>query len=225
MPETEPLELCKLVDTPDTKVYTMSIAPFQEQKFFDRVYAGVSRERRAKTDKMQFLKGKCLSLGVEYLLQQVCRSFDLNYRMLQQVTDEYGKPGFDQCPYHFNLSHSGEQVMCVMSRFPVGCDVERVRWRDMGIGDRFFSDKEKTMLKNCGNETERQQLFFKLWTLKESFMKCTGLGFHLPLKDFSIEFDSDKIRVEQSVDDANYSLYASSADGYQYAWCVRGKLI
>lgn len=221
MPETEPLELCKLVDTLDTKVYTMSIVPFQEQKFFDQVYAQVSQERRAKTDKMQFLKGKCLSLGVEYLLQQACGDFGLDYHQQKLVTDEFGKPRFDQCLYHFNLSHSGEQVMCVMSRFPVGCDVERIRSRDMDIGDRFFSQQEQAMLKGCGNEEEKQKLFFKLWTLKESFMKCTGLGFHLALKDFSIVFYGDKIRVEQKLDGANYSLEASCKEGYQYAWCIK----
>ena len=136
------------------------------------------------------------------------------------MTDELGKPWFVGCPYHFNLSHSGWQAMCVMSKFPVGCDVERRRNLDRDIGERCFSERERQLLQQCGEEA-KEELFFKLWTLKESFMKCTGLGFHLALKDFSIVFERDKIGVEQTVDEGSYSLYERFVDGYQYAWCIR----
>ena len=220
MLEIGPLELCKLVNTPDTKVYTMSVDQFKDKGLYDEVYGVLHQNRKEKIDAMKFPKGRYLSMGVEYLLMQATWDFRLNYQELRQVTGELGKPGFAECPYYFNLSHSGWQAMCVMSKFPVGCDVERQRKLDRGIGEKCFSEQERLLLQQCGEE-DKEELFFKLWTLKESFMKCTGLGFHLALKDFSIVFDRDRIRVEQTVDDGNYHLYGHSADGYQYAWCVR----
>lgn len=76
------------------------------------------------------------------------------------TTNPYGKPLLlppppsPPPPPHFNLSHSGDVVMCVLAEDPVGCDVERVVL-----------------------EPGRDRAFYEAWTHREARLKALGCGF------------------------------------------------
>lgn len=189
---------------------------------FDTLYSSVSPLRREKTDRMRLLNGKCLSLGVESLLMRACLDFGIDYSAAEITVSERSKPGFKDIPVYFSLSHSGNRAMCVMSDLPAGCDVEKINGVNPSIAERFFSAEENAALRSCVSVREREELFFTLWTLKESFMKCTGLGFSLPLNAFSVSVTPEGISVDQTVDDSRYALFSRDpGDGYRYAWCVK----
>ena len=108
--------------------------------------------------------------------------------------------------------------MCSVSDSDVGCDVERIRPIDLEIAKRYFFGTEYEAIAD-EEEDSRYDMFYRFWTLKESFMKATGLGFGIPLDSFRITLGKD-IRVEQKVDDREYHLTEFSAsDGYRYACC------
>lgn len=204
-----------------TTAYFADISPLSDASLFSRVYESVSSERKAKTDRMRFMKDKILSLGAEYLLMCACRDFGIDYRDERIVTGECSKPFFTFSPYFFNLSHSGERAMCIMSRFPAGCDVEKVATPDIKIAERFFAADEYDLINSCSTPKEQNAMFFRIWTLKESFVKCTGQGFHLPPDSFSIQL-ADGIKVRQTYDGGEYSFFENHFDdGYRYACCIR----
>ena len=121
---------------------------------------------------------------------------------------------------NFNISHSGTKVMCAVSENDIGCDVEQITDIDMEIAKRFFFAEEYRALKSCPGKAEKNDLFFRYWTLKESFMKATGLGFMLALDDFCILPGGDDISVRQSVDKREYHFREFFLnDGYRYAVC------
>ena len=179
-------------------IYIADVLPLNDDGLFGRIYSSVSDERRNKTDSLRSRKDKNLSLGVEYLLMHSCRK-----------------------PY-FNLSHSGGKAVCAVSDYPVGCDVEHKRNISMNIASRFFCEEEIRLIESQGNEDLAREMFFRLWVLKESFMKCTRLGFALPLNGFSVLPDGDEILLKQSVDTDGYSFYEYTCDdSYRYACCVK----
>ena len=202
------------------RVYTMPVDWLYDEEKFKAAYAAVSPSRRLKVDRMKFQKGKCLSLGAELLLGHACKEFGVEYGAQTVCENEYGKPQFQNSPWHFNLSHSGKRVLCVMGSRPLGCDVQRMGKWDGEIAKRFFHPKENRLIDACQNEEQKQRIFYRLWTLKESFMKCCGLGFHLPLKDFAITFDNGKILLQQDRVAGEYEFFEKSIGEYQYAWCV-----
>ena len=91
--------------------------------------------------------------------------------------DKNGKPAFvEPQALHFNLSHSGGDVMAAFSGDPVGFDIERRgRAREFeAIAKRFFLPEEAEAVLNAGGG--REDVFLKIWTAKEAMVKLTGEG-------------------------------------------------
>lgn len=201
-----------------TKVYMASTKELEDEQVFWNLYHLVSQKRREKIDKLRFMKDKRLSLAAELLLK---KALELNgIKEYEMESDENGKPFLaGMASVRFNLSHSDERVMCVVSDQDTGCDVEKMRDSDYKIAKHFFTDEECKMLEEKEGE-ERKELFFRLWTLKESFMKATGLGMKLSLKDFSFTIKEDQIIVCQKVNREQYYFKEYDLkDGYKYAVC------
>ena len=209
-------------DSIKVRVYTSDVSALYAKDLFDALYLSVSDTRKNKIDSMRFQKDKCLSLGVEILLMRACRDFGSEYKSLTCLTGSNGKPFFDNCALRFNLSHSGTKVMCIMSEAEAGCDCEKVQPVTRDIAGRFFTASENAALAACKDDAERQDLFYRMWTLKESFMKCTSLGFRLPLSSFSIDLVNSKPVVKNHPDAEKYSLFElEEHDGYRFAYCVK----
>ncbi len=82
-----------------------------------------------------------------------------------------GKPFFENLDIHFNLSHSGGEIVAAFSEAPVGIDIESPgRTRDfLGIARRFFHPHEAALI---FGESD----FLRLWTAKEAMLKLAGTG-------------------------------------------------
>lgn len=204
--------------------YIADTSTLADNAIFNRLYSLTSNERKRKTDSLRYGKDKCLSVGVETLLMSACRDFGIDYASQQIDYDDYKKPFFTNGNVYFNLSHSESRAMCVMADRPVGCDVEKIADIDLDIARNFFFSKELDTIENCTAQTEKYDTFFRLWTLKESFMKCTGLGFHLPLNEFEVSVQDCEPTVRQNVDNSTYKFYEWNADdGYKYAVCIKNQ--
>lgn len=97
---------------------------------------------------------------------------------------------------YFNLSHSGEYVVCAFSDSEIGVDIEKIRLERMGVARRFFHPEEIRALEETG-EDGRQELFFKYWSVKESFLKYKGTGLRCPLSSFAVSDGNGRIRIRQ----------------------------
>ncbi len=133
-------------------------------------------------------------------LEYICKN-----RPIQFEYGQNGKPYLKgQKDLFFNLSHSGRWVVCALSHHEVGCDIERAEPRKSTkkIAARFFTDEERSFIDSCADKDPDGGLsaFYRLWTLKESFLKVTGYGLALPLKDFCIIISTESISVKQDLD-------------------------
>lgn len=87
----------------------------------------------------------------------------------------------------FNLSHSGRRIaIAVSSGAVVGIDIEKIRPspRLVRVAQRFFAAEEAASLAAL-SQKDRATAFFRLWTLKEAFIKTTGRGLSQRLNRFA----------------------------------------
>ncbi|MBQ1411098.1 MAG: 4'-phosphopantetheinyl transferase superfamily protein [Oscillospiraceae bacterium] len=200
------------------QLYYADVSALADPQLFRRLYHSVSGMRREKVDHIRPTAGKLLSLGAGALLEASLAALGVHWPQLMQ--DANGKPylpGRDDL--FFNISHSGKHVLCAVSDREIGCDVEKTGLARLALAKRCFCEAEYQALLRCPDAATRDRLFFWYWTLKESFLKATGLGFRLPLNAFCICTEAEQIIVRQSVDARNYSFCSFSGEDYQYAVC------
>lgn len=182
----------------------------------------VDAARLQKTDRYRMENDRYRSLAAGILFRHALRQCGFNPDEILIKEGQKGKPEIVNIPgLYFNLSHSGDRAMCILSAAEVGCDVEKIDTdrKVMDIASHFFSQSEKELL-NSVPETERCELFFRLWTLKESFLKYTGEGLSLTLDSFSVVIGQGKICAErQNVPECVSFFEPELHDGYRYACC------
>ena len=122
------------------------------------------------------------------------------------ATGPNGKPELQgSTDVHFNISHSGEWVVCALAPFPIGIDVERLRPVNPGLAERFFTPFEFASLQALQPD-ERTVKFIELWTLKESFLKAIGRGLTRNLNSFSVEPHDELFVITNDDSSGEYRL-------------------
>ena len=133
-----------------------------------------------------------------------------------------GKPTFTtKDNLHFNISHSGQWVVCALASGPVGVDVERLRKVNSGLAERFFSPDEVATIRALPPENQTKK-FIQLWALKESFLKAIGRGLTRNLNSFSIHARQDGmycITGDDSAGEFHLKLFDIEPD-YMLAACA-----
>ena len=207
----------------DTKVYFADITSLKDDAIFSEYYAKMPQYRREKIDRCKLRDDKIRSLGAGILQSRALWSFGID----KNIEIEFGKNGK---PFlkgikdvYFNLSHSGDLVMCAISMREIGCDVETVRKSRFGVEKRFFTPEECDFVGRGESEEEKNERFFKIWTLKESLIKANGAGLSLSLGDFSVVSDG-KVISSLNFDGKTYVFYEvdTGDEGYKSAICVLG---
>lgn len=156
--------------------------------------AKVDSTRREKIMRLSQASKQKVSLAAGLLLQYAVQEYATTEPVLLEVTLQdilsaitipqdlaytyggNGKPYFAELPIYFNLSHSGDYVLCAVADVEVGADIQRMEDIDFErIASRFFSEKECEVLHQAGAE-EAKHLFYQLWARKEAYGKLTGEG-------------------------------------------------
>lgn len=204
------------------KVYIAGTEALKDTVLFQKRYREVPESRREKIDRICSEQDKRLSLGAWLLLQKGLADYGIDVKNIRLGYGVNGKPFLKDYPdLFFNLSHSGERVMCAVSAHEIGCDVEKIKENNLKVAKRFFQEKEYEQIINQETPQKRLEMFYRMWTLKESFMKVTGMGMKLPLDSFMIEISEEKITVWQEDKPENYFFKEYNLqDGYKYACCA-----
>lgn len=203
-----------------TSVYAADVTVLQDPALFDAAYRLATPERKLKTDRYRQQKDQWLSLGAELLLRHGLRQAGVAFPTAFSK-EKAGKPCLPDNPVYFNLSHSGKWALCVISEQEAGCDVEAIRPDNLSIA-RCFAKEEYEDILSRRDPLERLILLTRYWTLKESFMKATGLGMQLPLQSFRI-VTGPPVTVIRSCDEQRYGFAEyDTLPGYRCALCTAG---
>ena len=209
------------------------VLPLEDTAAYASLYEMVSSERKRSADSFRFMKDRRLSVGASALLDAGLKEFGLRERDMIYGRSEYGKPFFRNAPdIHFSISHSATKVAVAVSDREVGCDIEQVitaRLSDrsavqeaakcLEMAGRFFTSEEHMAMKAMESPSERIRMFYRCWTLKESYMKATGLGMTLAPDSFSVLSALDGSACIPGSDFVFFT--PGSFDGYECALCCR----
>lgn len=135
-------------------------------------------------------------LGEMIARYAICILSDCSNSQIVFDIGTYGKPKLKFPKGHFfNISHSGDWVVCAISDNEVGIDIEQIKETKTKVAKRFFSSEEYKIIKQCKTTEDQKKMFYTLWTLKESYVKADGRGLSLLLNSFSISFNDKDITL------------------------------
>lgn len=204
-----------------TVVYAACVTELKNEAIYKKAYKNVSMERQKKADSFRFQKDKILSIGSELLLKQGLSDLGINIKDISYRYGENGKPYLhDMENVHFNISHSEDVVICAISPEKTGCDIEKTGKYSLETAERFFHNSEYELILSQGDDRLKQEMFFRLWTLKESYIKMTGSGLRIPLNSFYVSFKDNKVILEQNLPYGKcYFQEMDLFDGYKSSLC------
>ncbi|MCQ2455144.1 MAG: 4'-phosphopantetheinyl transferase superfamily protein [Clostridia bacterium] len=200
-------------------IYALDVTAFEDKAVFEKIYNTLSAERKKKIDCLKQENDKRLSLGAGILLKFALKKAGIeNFDI---VKGENGKPYLKNSKIYFNLSHSKKMAVCIVAPFEVGCDIEKIDKANIKIAKNFFDENE---YKDIITSDDKNDKFYRYWTLKESFIKAVGCGFKIPLKDFRISIE-DRITVSKKGQNTDYRFFETDKiKGYRLSVCGLGDL-
>lgn len=133
-------------------------------------------------------------------------------------TDAFGKPRLPG-GLSFNLSHAGDHAVLATANGDVGVDIERRRDIDcMRIARRFFHPDEYAFLRA---QADPAYAFFRIWTLKESYVKALGRGFGTAFSSFCVLPDDQSGAAFAGETPFCFRRYDDAFDGYCLSVCAK----
>lgn len=205
-------------------LYSLNIRPIKYCYSLESLFSNLHPQKVSQIRKYIRTDDQWRSALAELLLRDVIHAeCKLDRDEIIFCEKAHGKPILNDHPnFHFNVSHSGDWIVCVTAPYPVGIDVQLIKSVSEGLAQRFFTAEE---YHSIAIKTGKSRLhhFFKIWVLKESYIKMIGLGMNLPLNSFAVEVNNktDHARVlYSSVSDPAFLKLYDFVPEYQLAVCA-----
>ena len=176
------------------KWYKYNIRDLTDEEYI-KWYLLISEEKRHHVDRFRFVEDKKRTVVGEMLARKAISEWcGVTPETIAFGVKERGKPYAKDLAAEFNISHSGDWVVCAVDDKPIGIDVEQIRPIDLKVVKHICTDNEINYLfehvpteKDFKYTTDVKILtrFFEIWTKKEAYGKCIGDGLLCKVKEDS----------------------------------------
>uniref|UniRef100_A0A0K0DTD3 L-aminoadipate-semialdehyde dehydrogenase-phosphopantetheinyl transferase n=1 Tax=Strongyloides stercoralis TaxID=6248 RepID=A0A0K0DTD3_STRER len=219
------------------------------EKNFKLGIQAVTKEEFEKICRFRYREDSLASLAGKLILRQMAKKFtNFSWNEIKFDRTERGKPFLSFPPvttFGMNISHQGDYVAFVSScSSNVGVDCMRLDVsRNNKTADEYINSMSKSaspnelrIMKTQPTDIMKMTVFYRIWCLKESFLKATGQGIinDLSTIDFQINtserykpgvfIKSTKVNVDGK-NETNFQFEESFIDSnHMVAVCYNSKL-
>ena len=208
-----------------TAIYLASVSCLADENLFAAAYRKATGPRREKADKLRMEKDKRLCLGAELLLRYALGKSGAGEEPLEFSYGADGKPFLSDGRAQFSISHSGTYVLCAVGERELGCDIEQIQAVDLQLAKRFFTEGEYASLCEIQNPAGREDAFYRLWTLKESYLKAIGTGIKQSLDSFEIVRGENITLLPAEENKTWHFTEYKNIPGYACALCAKEEIV
>ena len=176
------LSILNMIDVFYTRIKE-EMPPSVYSKYLGRIPAPLQKRN------LRFIRwqDRHANLFGKILLIEALQKYGYDASCLNQLTfDQYNRP-FLFPEIDFNISHSGEMVVCAIGAgIKLGIDVEGIKPVDF----ENFRDVMTTEQWEIINRSDYPfKTFFTYWAIKESVIKADRRGLSIPLTDIQVQDD------------------------------------
>lgn len=194
-----PQELNKITleDLGQNKIQIWSCFLDQTEQIVSGCYSILSNEEKSRAGKLKFTELRnrwVLSRGVLRLL--LSNYYNCSPKEMKFIFNEFSKPLLSKVlngnEISFNLAHSDNLAVYIFSQNRrIGIDLEKTQdLADMeALTELFLNEYEKKWY-NKISLANRKEIFYRIWTCKEAYIKAIGKGFSFSPNKIVLEFNS-----------------------------------
>lgn len=188
----------------------------------DALIALLSDDEVSRANKFVFDKDRNSYIICRGYLRKILSSYlNIDPKYLEFSYNKYGKPYIDNNPIKFNLSHSGDFcVLGISESQNIGIDIEKID-PSVNINSLLESILSKRELGHINKYPEdmKLDLFYDVWTQKESVIKANGKGLSFGLTHWSTEYPKSSYTIQ--IESNEYSIHKFEVDNeYKSALCI-----
>lgn len=173
------------------ELYAIHTGFLDDEIIFRKKLQQVSYQRYEKVVSYKIKEEQKRSLAAGLLLESIL--MERGYDPENIAKEDGGKlylPKVDD--FYFSIAHSGEYAVCAIADHPVGVDIQQKRETKSKLARRFFQSSEADHIERQP-KGKREELFFRYWTGKESYLKLTGKGLFGGLDSFMVDIEQSRI--------------------------------
>lgn len=206
------------------KIHTIKIQERVKDELFIELLKLVDVDYQRKILRYRFWQDRQRSLFGHLLARYtIMQSYSLKNDAIAIAENVYGKPyvvGHEEI--HYNVSHSGNWVVCAVNTSAIGIDVQEMKEIKLTIAERFFSEEENAYLASLTREEQKQE-FCTIWSLKEAYVKAIGMGLFQPLNEFSIikKAENFQLKVKEAMEYNFFFRQYDVGEKYRLSVCTK----
>ena len=205
-------------------MFFRNAAELSDESIFEKALGSVGEIRRRKVLRYKNQNAARLSLAAGLAFSDGLRSLGIDPGKPDAECDDDSQNGSNEAPrvymitygdhkkLYYNISHSGEIAVCGFSDVPIGVDIELITDRNNESLIKRFSRSEQDYILN--DEERVAENLLRVWTLKESYLKCIGIGLSglddapemIPEKSFKLEHGGETYLFSQDIHEKKYVI-------------------
>lgn len=157
------------------RVFVVKV-PAYSVDFDDEVIKAFESERISRIEKIKNENEKKKLYITGLLLRRV---FEMHQKSAKDIVYLEGKKPVlkDSQDFFFNISHSGDYIVMGTSDIPIGIDIQKKVEPSKALAERVLTKEEIRRLSDDFN---------LYWAIKEAYLKLTGTGISLDLKEIEV---------------------------------------
>lgn len=168
----------------------------------------LDKDKQQKVERLQKIEDQKRAIISALLLNDILKYYGLSTSDI--IYNEYGKPYLKKNEICFNISHSGDYVVCAVSKNEIGVDIQEIRKvNDLIVQKKYTEEEQKYVTDDV--------TFTKVWTLKESYVKAIGKGLYQKVEEV------ETINSNQLSKIGDFQFQSMIIDNYCLSICYNKK--
>lgn len=162
-----------------------------------------------KKNNYKYRNKKIKNLGDLLLQYSIYKNFGIPSNDWEIKYNDFGKPlVIAKKNVYYSISYSNNWIICIVNDKPVGIDLEHVNEIDYQLIIKYFHSHEVEQINKMQNKLSE---FYRIWTLKESYLKLLGTGLYKELNTFNI------VSPDVYIDDIRINTFHKEIENYSVA--------
>ncbi len=181
----------------------------------ETMFNSLPKSQKEKISRYKQEKRKQVSIIGAILLKELLKNRQIKYENIEIYQNEYGKPYLKNHALYYNISHSFDYVITIISEKEIGIDIEKIRKTPKNTPRYFATPKEQEYIFSSKEKIEER--IFQIYTLKEAYFKMQGTNLN-HLLDVEFQIKGKEICCSDSSIQCGF---IHDIKGYMIAYCQK----